>query len=92
MERSWLISLGDWLGLRVSTVRDLIYTLMIVVTLWMIRWITLRFLDRELGDDVQRKYFARRTVTYTMTAVGFLLVEGLWFSGLRNLGTFLGLL
>jgi len=52
----------------------------------------LRVINRQFGDDAQRKYFARRTVTYTLTVIAFLLIGRLWVSGLRNLGTFFGLL
>ena len=92
MKRAWLIDISNWVGLSPDTVNGLIKTLVILIIIWAIRWVILRVVTRQFSDDVQRNYFARRAVTYTLTALAFLLVGRLWVSGLRNLGTFFGLL
>lgn len=83
--------LGDWLGLAPDVAGSLLETLIILVLVLLVRAVSLRMLARKV-EDVRQAYYWRRGISYTATIVAVLLVGRVWFSGLRNIGTFLGLL
>ncbi len=66
-------------------------SLIVVTALAILRgvagWIILR-----QTDSIRVRYRARKLVTYTVTTLGFFLLASIWFTGFRNVSTFLGLL
>lgn len=89
---SWIVRLSLVLDIAPDTLRGLLETLGVLLVVGLARWVALRVAHRKLSDDVQRHYFVRRSIHYVSTVLGLLLVGRIWFAGLQNLGTFLGLL
>ena len=87
----WLSRLEEALTLAPGGERKLLISLAIVAVLWLIRRLILRAVNRHVADPASR-YRARKTTTYTVFAIGVVLLGAVWFAALRTLGTFLGLL
>ena len=68
----------------------IVNSILIVLSLTIIRWLILRVV-RERVSDVTQQYYWRRAVKYTTGGIMVLLIGGLWLDGLSNIGTFLGL-
>ena len=68
----------------------LLNTILLVVVLLFLRWVSLRILRRGVTDP-QGRYRWRKNISYATAILAILLVGRLWSSGLRQLGTFLGL-
>jgi small-conductance mechanosensitive channel len=86
----WFDQLTELTGLSAVVLERVLETLAVLVVVLLSRILALRVMRRRI-DDVKRSYYWRRVVNY---AAGFLvvaLVGHIWFSGLQNLGTFLGL-
>jgi small-conductance mechanosensitive channel len=88
--------MNDWLSgllganLGPTTVRRIVATLVAVVTLWLLRWAVLHLLWRRVSD-AGRRYRWRKGVTYTVVTVGAVVVGRIWFAGVRDLATVIGL-
>ena len=86
-----LTDLGErWLHLdpaiQVSIVKSLLAILFLLVT----RAVILRVV-RARATDPRTRYSWGKTVTYFTVILGLLIVGRIWFSGLRDIATFLGL-
>lgn len=57
---------------------------------WVIRLAVLWLIHHET-DDVHLRYKWNKIASYTLSAVAFFLIVRLWFAGIQNLATFLGL-
>lgn len=74
-----------------GTVRGLLWSLTIVITLVVLGTV-LRRIIRKRVDDERVAFHWRRLVTYLLFALGVLLLIKVWGASFRNLGTFFGLL
>jgi small-conductance mechanosensitive channel len=63
----------------------------VIVLLWLIRFIALRILRRNV-ESKKVLYKWRKNITYITFFIGVLIIGQIWFSALGSLGTFLGLL
>ncbi len=63
----------------------------IIILLWLLKVLAVKLVWRRT-DDVHTRYFWRKSITYIVVILGIILVGREWISGLRNMGTFLGLL
>jgi small-conductance mechanosensitive channel len=84
----------DWLtgavGLDAQTQGRLLASLVAVAALGVVRWAVLSVMWRRV-KDVRRRYQWRKGTTYGAVAIGAVLVGRIWFAGVRDLTTFLGL-
>ncbi len=85
----------DWLQTRLGLSPDLqarlLSTLLTVVGLWLLHRVVLALVYRGVTDPWSR-YRWRKTTTYVLLLVGFLIVGRMWFEGVQAVATFLGLL
>ncbi|MEW5985460.1 MAG: mechanosensitive ion channel family protein [Chloroflexota bacterium] len=68
----------------------LLNTLLILVALWLVRWLAVRVVTGRV-KDVHLRYRWVKTINYLMGALGFFLVGRLWWTGIQAAATFLGL-
>lgn len=88
---SSITDLGErWLHLdpdiQISLLKSLVLLLVIIVA----RALVLRVM-RARVTDIRTRYSWRKTITYFSVVIGVLVVGRIWFSGLRDIATFLGL-
>ncbi|MCE5251061.1 mechanosensitive ion channel family protein [bacterium] len=74
-----------------SHMGHLVYTVFIILALWLIRKILVRIIMGQ-SDDAHTRYIWQKGLTYGVTFLGLFLIARIWFSGLAKLDTFLGLL
>jgi small-conductance mechanosensitive channel len=79
------------LGLDAAMQGRLLASLVTIGVLWLLRRGALSLVWRRV-TDVRQRYRWRKTATYVVAAVGVLLVGRIWFAGVRDVTTFLGLL
>jgi small-conductance mechanosensitive channel len=68
----------------------LIQSILLILVLMVLRYAALRVV-RSSTDDIRARYRWRKTITYTTVVLGILLVGRVWYEGIANLATFLGL-
>ena len=87
--------ISDWLdgtlGMSRDFQGDLAATLVLVVTLWLLRWFFLRVTAGRVGEP-HAVYRWRKLSGYVTTIVGLFVLAGIWFEAFRSVSTFLGLL
>lgn len=66
-------------------------TLLVVITAMIVRRLLIRFTERQVSDPKTR-FRWKKTVSYSVTFVGFLIVARVWFRGFSSITTFIGLL
>lgn len=66
-------------------------SLLLILAVLILRTIALRIV-RSRTDDIRVQHRWRKTITYTAVVLGFFLVGRIWYAGVANLATFLGLL
>ncbi|VAW33465.1 hypothetical protein MNBD_CHLOROFLEXI01-751, partial [hydrothermal vent metagenome] len=72
--------------------RNLLFSFLIIMILWLVRWLAIRFLHRQYADNARLFYNGRKTIEYISVILGVLLVGRLWLEGIGTLVTYLGLL
>ncbi len=82
--------LGEVTGLGTATLTKLLVTLALIIALWFIRWVWIAVTNRRT-DDPRIRYRWRKTATYTLTIVGFILIGRVWLEGIQSLVTYFGL-
>ncbi|MCD4690325.1 mechanosensitive ion channel family protein [bacterium] len=83
-------ALAGTLGLEAGTVTRILWTLAVVVVLWVVRTVVLRVAWRHI-DDIRSRYIWRKAVSYSATLLGVLIIGRIWLSGLGSVATFAGL-
>jgi small-conductance mechanosensitive channel len=78
-------------GLAVETQEKILSSLIAVLLLMVIRKIILNLVFKRI-EDVKVRYKWRKTSTYLLSFLGFLVLVKIWFQGFGSLATFLGLL
>lgn len=68
----------------------LFYTLLALLGFWLLKKVLLLVLLRD--KDVQFQYRIRKTITYIIYPLAFLVIGRIWFAGFEALTTYLGLL
>lgn len=71
--------------------QQFIITLSIIIIMVIVRYIILKIIWLQ-SNDLRFRYNAKKTVTYVIYALCFLLIGRVWFQGFQSLATFLGLL
>lgn len=82
-------SISDFL--TKSEQSKIIASAIIVAILWLLRRLLYRVLVRSIKEKVA-KYQAGKTINYTISFLGVLLIARIWFDGFQSIATFLGLL
>lgn len=80
-----------WTQLDPAIHGALLRSVLLVLMVMVLRAIAIRIV-RSRTDDIRIQYRWRKTITYTAVVVGVLLVGRVWYEGIANLATFLGLL
>ncbi len=79
------------LGLSIALQAKIFYTLLTLAALILVRLIVIKIIWSKT-DDVRMRYIWRKSLIYFLSIIGILVLSNIWFHGLRNVGTFLGLL
>ncbi|MCI0435493.1 MAG: mechanosensitive ion channel family protein [Gemmatimonadetes bacterium] len=73
------------------TEQRLVQSVAIILILLLLRWIARGVINRRV-EDLKRRYFWRRTITYILGVTGVFLVGRVWFAVFGSLATFFGLI
>ncbi len=79
----------EWLTSNPYLNINVLKTLTIILIAWIIRTVIVKVFLRRI-EDVQSRYIWRKTSTYLITFIAFLLIGNLWFEGLKGLTTIIG--
>ncbi len=83
--------LQDSLGITPETQSNIIYSIIILVVLGVLRYLILKVVWRY-SDEPKVRYTWKRAVSFFFGLFSVLLILGVWFKALGQLGAFLGLL
>jgi small-conductance mechanosensitive channel len=86
--REWLRTV---LGLDPQTQGRVLASLITIVVLWLLRWGALSLVWRRVSDARQR-YRWRKTTAYVAVVIGAVIVGRIWFAGVGDVATFVGLI
>jgi small-conductance mechanosensitive channel len=78
-------------GLTVEAQAKIILSCLLVMLLILVRRLVLRVVDRRVPEATTRYRWAKAS-SYVATLLGVLVIAQVWFTAIRSLGTFLGLL
>ena len=81
----------QWTNLAPNTQLQIFRSLVLVVIVMLARSVVIRVM-RTRVSDIRARYKWRKTITYIAVAIAFLLVGRVWFEGVTDIATFLGLL
>jgi small-conductance mechanosensitive channel len=84
---SWMQNV---LGLGPTAQWKLLATLLVFLTLVVVRRLTLSMVHRRT-EDVRQRYRWHKSTSYVAFLFGLVMVVGIWAGAIRSLGTFLGL-
>lgn len=79
-----------WFSLDAGIQVDVFKSLLAILLLMLARAVALRVMRSQV-TDVRSRYSWRKTITYFTVVLGLLIVGRIWFQGLRDIATFLGL-
>ncbi len=79
------------LGIAPAVQIKIINSAIVVLLLILLRIFVIKIVWRKT-EDVRLRYIWGKTLSYTVSILGLLLLSNIWFQGLHNLGTFFGLL
>ena len=84
-------SIQDVTNLDPDTQWQIFRSLLLIIAVVVVRSLALRIM-RSRVEDMRSRYRWRKTITYVTVIIGVLLVSRIWFEGVRDIATFLGLL
>jgi small-conductance mechanosensitive channel len=79
------------MGISPENQVKILYSIVILVVLWLIRFSVLKVVWRST-DDPKTRYTWRRTVSFTVGLLTIILIGSVWIKAIGQFGTFLGLL
>lgn len=74
-----------------SAVSNVVTSIIIILVLWILHRILQRIIERKV-EDIRSRFNWKKTSSYTIFIIGFMLVGRVWFEGIQSVATFLGLL
>jgi len=77
-------------SLSPDTMQKILASLLILLVLSAVRWLTVRLMRRKILDTA-RLYHSRRVLTFVYSILLVILVGRVWVKGIQTLATFLGL-
>ncbi len=87
--------IGTWFtgesGIPPEILDKLILSAVVIVVFVVLRSVTAWIAHKRI-ESVKARYHTGKVVTYTITVLGILFLGSIWFSGFRNVSTYLGLL
>lgn len=82
--------LVDTTGLTAETLNKIFLSLAIILVLWILKKIILRIVWRQI-KNVKLRYQWKRSLSFVIPLIGFILVSSVWLQAFRQFGAFLGL-
>ncbi len=86
--------IDDWIqritGLNIEVQDKIYFSILLIVTLWLIRFISYRIVCNKT-ESAQIRYRWQKGLTYFTVITGIILVGRVWFAGMQSLATYLGL-
>jgi small-conductance mechanosensitive channel len=79
------------LNVGVDLLGRVIQTLLILLILWLLRWLGFRLVNRQFRQNTRLLYNWRKVVQYVTVIVGIILIGRIWLAGVDTLVTYLGL-
>lgn len=79
------------LNLSAITQENILSSVVLLVSLWIISRLLLRVVSGRL-TDIRKLYQWKKTTNYIITGLGIIFLTNIWFDGFRSIATFLGLL
>ncbi|MEO1020966.1 MAG: mechanosensitive ion channel domain-containing protein [Bacteroidota bacterium] len=70
---------------------QLLETVLSLLVIWGLRLVVLRIINRRI-ENRKLRYKWKKNLTYISTSLSILVIFGIWFSGLGEIATYLGLL
>jgi small-conductance mechanosensitive channel len=70
---------------------QILLSILVIIVLWIVNTIIANVIEKKVAD-LKSKYQWKKTTTYLIVFLGFLIVGRIWFEGIQSLATFLGLL
>jgi len=83
--------LDSFPGLSSSFHRNIVISLTVLLLLWLVRILLLRMVMSHT-EDIRTRYIWQKSTTYITFIVGSIIIASIWFEGVHDLTTFLGLL
>ncbi|MEM7115216.1 MAG: mechanosensitive ion channel family protein [Chloroflexota bacterium] len=84
-------SLQNFVNVSPETLTNLLSTLLIIIALWILQSLAMRFVDRQF-ENARTVYNWRKAIQYTVVILGIFLIGRTWLVGMQSLITYLGLL
>ncbi len=69
---------------------NLLVTLLILLTVFVLRWLVLALVNRRTGD-VRVRYHWKKTSQYLTATIAIILIGRVWFEGFQSVATYLGI-
>ncbi len=82
---------GKTVGLNPALQDKLLFSILVVMVLWLVRRLILRIATKHI-EDVRIRYQWRKTSSYIAFGLGILLIGRIWIEGFQSIATYLGLL
>ena len=70
--------------------RDLLSSLLVILVIVVVRYVTLFVVYRQV-KDVRKRYSWRKSTTYILTFLTIFIIGRIWFQGFQSAATFIGL-
>jgi len=83
-------SIAEFLHIPPKVAENLAYTLLALLVLFLLKFFITKIICRRIEDD-KRRYHVRRTITYAHSFIMVIIIGSIWFQGIAQLSTFLGL-
>jgi small-conductance mechanosensitive channel len=77
-------------GLNTETLEKIVVTVLVILLLSLIRIVVLRLVWRT-SENVKVRYQWKRSLSFILPILGFLLIGAIWIKAFEEFGTFLGL-
>lgn len=84
--------LQEYLNLSIAAQTKLFVSLVILLVLWGLRVLAIRFIHQRFSGNTQAQYNWRKVIQYTTVVLGIFLIGRIWLEGIQSLATYLGLL
>ncbi len=81
----------DLLNLETAASQRLLTSCLILVTIFVLRWLVLALVNRR-HDDVKIRYRWKKTSQYVAAVVAVLMLGRVWFEGFQSVATYFGIL
>ncbi len=83
--------LSNSVGLTTTNQSKILFSLLIILFLWMLQVIVLRMIWKRT-ENVKTRYTWRRSISFIVSLFGTILIGAVWLPAFKQFGAFLGLL